>query len=160
MYILSRSWMSVGWSLWVRCTYFRKTIYILHCHSVLYGDSAKPGKIWATSTLHYLIFGIAGIVALSIVPDINISACGTVDLVTNSWWEFDRVIYKHHWEFPIGKQITPIFWHSLFYAGTAGDMETSGRLNIGGPHKGQRFSAKDRDWDDNDSDNCAGTLTF
>ena len=39
-------------------------------------------------------------------------------------------------------------------------METSGRLNIGGPHKGQRFSTKDRDWDDNDSDNCAGTLTF
>ena len=44
----------------------------------------------------------------------------------------------------------------LFSAGTAGDMETSGRLNIGGPHKGQRFSTKDRDWDDNDSDNCAG----
>ena len=51
------------------------------------------------------------------------------------------------------------YLHS-FYSGTAGDMETSGRLNIGGPHKGQRFSTKDRDWDDNDSDNCAGSLTF
>lgn len=44
------------------------------------------------------------------------------------------------------------------YAGTAGDMETSGALNIGGPHKGQRFTTKDKDFDDLPNDNCAGDV--
>lgn len=48
--------------------------------------------------------------------------------------------------------------NTLRFAGTAGDMETVGALNSGGPHKGQKFTTKDKDFDDLPNGNCAGEV--
>ena len=43
---------------------------------------------------------------------------------------------------------------SLLLQGNAGDMETTGLEQVGGPHKGRKFSTKDVDRD-SDGGNCA-----
>ena len=47
-------------------------------------------------------------VVFSLLYNINQSACSTLDWVLNSQSEFDWVLYKHHWEFPIHKKIIPM----------------------------------------------------
>ena len=45
-------------------------------------------------------------VAFSLIPNINQSACSTLDWVLNSQSELTECC-KHHWEFPITKRIIP-----------------------------------------------------
>ena len=44
---------------------------------------------------------------------------------------------------------------SLLLQGNAGDMETTGLEQVGGPHKGRKFSTKDVDRDSHSGGNCA-----
>ena len=47
-------------------------------------------------------------VAFSLFSNINQSACSTLNGVLNNQSDFERVLYMHHWEFPIRMLTCPI----------------------------------------------------
>ena len=47
-------------------------------------------------------------VTFSLLSNYNQSACCTLDRVLNGQSDFDLVLYKHHREFPLHKQVIPM----------------------------------------------------
>ena len=73
-------------------------------------------------TSNYVLISQMLQVACSIFPNVNQSACSTLDWVLDSESDFGWVLYKNNWEFPLRKKITPmlscpiglVYFHFLY----------------------------------------------
>ena len=75
---------------------------VIHRVKYMYGNATKHTCMTIKGHVNVQSF------VLSVFSTINQSACSTLDWVLNSKSDFDCVLYKNHWEFPVQKKIIPV----------------------------------------------------